>query len=330
MLVTEESFLQYPADMVLFNAKSTNFYQRILKKFFLAKTLCTIRNKYDVFHFNFGSSLFHYPSLNLPLLDLPAYPKTAKLVFTYNGCDARQKHSAMRRSRISACKHDNCYSGSCRSVNFDKQKCASIHKMDKYAHAIFALNPDLLYYLPDRARYLPYTIASWSDISPQCFLSFPRPFRIAHAPTNRVAKGSDAVFSAIAKLKRIYGEQNIVFNCIENMPHSEALKQYSKAHVVIDQLRTGWYGALAVESMRMGRPVIVYLRNADFHLIPASMANDCKTAFIQATEFNIVQVLQELIENPSLLDSYREAALDFVHRWHEPSSIAREVLKIYE
>ncbi len=54
--------------------------------------------------------------------------------------------------------------------------------------------------------------------------------------------------------------KNIRFEIIENKPNKEAIEIYKKADIVIDQVLVGWYGAFAVEVMKMGKPVAVFIR----------------------------------------------------------------------
>ena len=44
------------------------------------------------------------------------------------------------------------------------------------------------------------------------------------------------------------------------MTHGEALGRLAAADLVVDQLVLGWYGAVAVEAMALGRPVLAYIR----------------------------------------------------------------------
>lgn len=329
VLVAGSNPLRYPSDISINYSQGTSSLAQILRALTLLKAFLSVRNKYDVFHFNFGSSLIHLPGKGLPLLDVPFYPRRAKRIFTFNGCDARQKYPTMQRCNTSACHHHDCYGGICCDSQVDKAKENSIFKVEKYADAIFALNPDLLYFLPARAQFLPYTIASWNKLAPIEWKDIRAPLRLAHAPTNRAAKGSDAVFNAVEILQKEYGKDKIVLDCIENIPHSAAVARYAQCHLVIDQLRVGWYGALAVEAMRLGKPTLVYLREEDFHFLPTDMATDCRSAFVHAHEGNLVEVLRPFVEDISLLRPIRDAAVEYVHKWHDPLQVAKIVTESY-
>ncbi|HKD34976.1 MAG TPA: hypothetical protein VKB73_16180, partial [Gaiellaceae bacterium] len=81
--------------------------------------------------------------------------------------------------------------------------------------------------------------------------------RVAHAPSKRSVKGTDAVLAAIESLAA--RGVPIELDLIEGVPNREARLRYAAAHVVVDQLRIGWYGMLAIESMALAKPVVVHL-----------------------------------------------------------------------
>src|SRR5439155_7816344 len=81
--------------------------------------------------------------------------------------------------------------------------------------------------------------------------------RIAHAPSKRAVKGTETVLAAIASL-RARGAP-VELDLIEGVPNRQARLRYAAADVVIDQLRVGWYGMLAIESMALAKPVVVHL-----------------------------------------------------------------------
>src|SRR5690242_7052347 len=108
VLTLSRSKIGYPSDIHLYDeSQSPSRYYKLFKR------ICAflkIRNRYDVFHFNFGMSLIHL--LQHPIFyhfDLPFYPKSARLFVTYNGCDARQKYPTMQRAPIAACHNKDCY-----------------------------------------------------------------------------------------------------------------------------------------------------------------------------------------------------------------------------
>jgi hypothetical protein len=329
VLVLNSTWLRYPADRTLLTGHPVTLLERLAVKKKLITEFLHIRNRYDVFHFNSGISLMTFEKLSCPLAELPFYPKKARLVFTYNGCDARMSAFTARNNPHAPCSSPQCYGGVCKDGSLDVIRQRNIAKMTSYAHAVFALNPDLLRFLPDNARLLPYTISGWNEIErSEKVPGSGKKLVIAHAPTNRIAKGSAVIMPALEKLSSLYPGK-IETLLVENMPHAEALAAYTRADLIIDQIRLGWYGALAVEGMKMGKPVLAYVREEDLCFLPPDMRRDVTEALVNATQESLFKCLCELVENPVLLRRYAEAGYEYVLRWHNPDVVARQTLAAY-
>lgn len=323
VLTTSDNWLNYPYDISLHWEKK-NAIGVFLSS---VRTFLKYRNKFDVFHFNFGSTLIDFRTYGAHHLDLPFYPRNRKIIFTYNGCDARQKFKTMERVPFAACYEKECYAGMCNSVKKDKMREKRINYVSKYADHIFAVNPDLLYFLPENmSSFLPYAIASWYEIHAIPY-KIDRQIRIIHSPTDRATKGSHYIIQALDSLKKRYDIKVIL---IENIPHKGALEIYKQADLVIDQVLTGWYGGFGVELMKMGKPVCVFIREEDLKFIPKQMARDLEEAVINVNPFNIENILEGYLENPGLLYQRSKAGLEYVHRWHDPIYVAKITRSVYE
>jgi len=327
VLVLYEHLLQYPADRVLFRKHQKSLARKILVIPSLIKEVYRIRKNYDIFHFNFGSSLIDLRRLGLHLIDLPFYE--GKIVVTYNGCDARQKYPTIHRVAFSACHQGDCYQGICNNSARDEMKRLRIAKFDQYAHGVFAVNPDLMHFLPKRAKFLPYAISNWDTIRTLPYHGINKRLKIVHSPTNRAAKGSDSIIQCLKLIKQRYGDF-VELLLIENLPNEKARELYAQADLAIDQILIGWYGGFAVEVMKMGIPVVAFIRKEDLQFLPKAMADDCEKAIIQADPTSLFTKLQEIIENASILRPCREAALEYVHRWHDPIKVAQMTKSVYE
>lgn len=324
VLVARDTWLGYPADICL-NLENAGALAKLVK---LAAAFLSLRNKYDVFHFNAGSSLIHSLSYCLNHLELPLYPKEAKLFVTYNGCDARQKYPTIERTDVAPCHDQNCYGGQCNSGRLDERRRLGIDKMSRFARHMWALNPDLLHFLPTgKASFLPYSIAipEAMPISNQ----MNGRLRIVHAPTNREAKGSQYILAALERLA-ISHPGTFEIRLVETLPHAEALKIYRGADLVLDQVLIGWYGGLAVEAMHLGRPVVARIAKEDLRFIPDQMARDVLETVIQADNDSIYQVLVECIEDRAKLRRHAEASSEYVRKWHDPKYVAALTKEKYE
>lgn len=323
VLSYESGRFGYPSDICLHWERKSSL-GRLANAF---GTFLKIKDRYDVFHFNYGRTLIDDYKLRLNNLDLPYYPAAAKKIFTFNGCDARIKSRSMELYEVTPCSEADCNGGICSNGTLDRIKRRSIAKITEYADHIFAVNPDLLHNLPpDLSTFLPYAIASWYQIERQPY-SPGEKIKIAHAPTNRAVKGSSYILAALEKLSRRYP---IEVCLIENVPHAEALRLYASADLVIDQVLAGWYGGVAVEVMKMGKPLAVYIREEDLVFIPPAMAEDLRNSVINLTPFTVEEVLESYLENRQLLNSKAEAAYHYVMRWHDPVYVASLTKQAYE
>lgn len=322
VLYESNNWIDYPCDILA--PVSNNVYKRYLS---LVPLLMELINKYDVFHFNYGKTLFDWygviNNIELPLL------KGKKVCVTYNGCDARQKYKTIEREDICCCKYEDCYGGVCNSIKQDRIKEKRIKKFERFGAHFFSLNPDLMHYLPQNATFLPYTICHWDRIERlREGVQSKKVIKVVHAPTNRTVKGTDAVIRAVENLKKA-GNQ-VELTLVEKMSNDEALKKYAEADIVVDQLRIGWYGAFAVEVMRMGKPVVAYINENDLKFIPSEMSRDCKEAIINANEYTIEDVLGRYIDNREELKQKCDAQWEYVNKWHNPVYVASITKKIYE
>ena len=150
--------------------------------------------------------------------------------------------------------------------------------------------------------------------------------RIAHAPSKRAVKGTEAVLAAVESL-RARGAP-VELDLIEGVPNREARLRYAAADVVVDQLRVGWYGMFAIESMALAKPVVVHL--------DADAAAETEEAFglelplVRADEGSLEDVLAGLVEVRERLPELGRRSREYVERVHAHTAVARRVLEIYE
>jgi len=279
---------------------------------------------YEILHFNFGSTLMNYPKLGLHNIDLFLY-KNKRVFVTYNGSDARQHYNqpigwdkVSTEDKSTLQKNDiEIRTIQKRIINFSK---IAIHN--------FALNPDLIKFLPSNTTFLPYTISNWEGINfcPPNFNSSKT--IIVHAPTNRAIKGSNLVIPILERLKKLY-PYNIDYIIVEGLSSEQAMKEYLKADLIIDQLIIGWYGAFAAEAMKMGKPVMVYIHSEDLIHIPSEMAKDLLNSIINVNLINLQDKLLEIIHDKTILKNYSDNGFIYVNKWHHPEYVAQIVKEYY-
>jgi glycosyltransferase involved in cell wall biosynthesis len=150
--------------------------------------------------------------------------------------------------------------------------------------------------------------------------------RVAHAPSKRSVKGTESVISAVETL-RARGAP-IELDLIEGVPNREARLRYAAADVIVDQLKIGWYGMFAIESMALAKPVVVHL---DEHAAAETEdAFGLELPLVRADEGTLENVLAGLLEVRETLPELGRRSREYVERVHAHTSVARRVLEIYE
>jgi glycosyltransferase involved in cell wall biosynthesis len=298
---------------------------------------------FDVIHFNFGSTIapqrtardqpgtgtrlrdhvFLAYSAAFEQLDLPLLARSGKAIFvTFQGDDARQGDisAALGSSAPVEAAPGHYTPGS------DVDKRRRIARFDRYAAGIYALNPDLLHFLPARARFVPYAHVDARAWEPPERSGSLRPL-VLHAPTNREIKGTRFVLDAVSRLQA--EGVDFEFQLVEGLPHAEAKALYRHADLVVDQLLIGWYGGLAVELMALARPVVAYLREDDLGVLPPEMR--AEIPIVSARPQTIYSVLKELLTSRrGELAELGRRGRAYVERWHDPLGIAKRIVADYE
>jgi hypothetical protein len=322
VLVYRSEWLNYPCDIDL----DTRSLSKLGKLTTIGKLLLRAARDYDIIHFNAGRSLMKSSPGGIPWLsraDLAYFKMLGKgIVVTYQGCDVRQKTVCEDIFEINGCRY--C-TNPC-SPELDAHKAYMVEGFDRYADAIFSLNPDLLNVLPSRAEFLPYTTIDPAEWTPVPLDPNKRAFTILHAPTNRGLKGTPFILEAVDTLKGSHPEVELLL--VEKVPHDQVRAYYERADLVIDQLLLGWYGGFAVEAMALGRPVLAYIREEDLHFIPDEMRADIPV--LNANPGDVAAVLERAITHRVELVDVGAKSRAYIEKWHDPLKIADRVKATYE
>jgi hypothetical protein len=320
-LALEPSPYGYEADEVLFPSGANRLNREWRRLSFVLRRL----RAFDVVHFNFGTTLMpsRHPASH-PLarayatlvegLDARLLPARTAMFVTYQGDDARQ--AAPRFDDLPAGYFD---------PRADAAKRKAIERLTGRADGVFALNPDLLTVLPPTASFLPYASVDpreWQPVSP----GYDGPAVVAHAPTDRGVKGTEHVVRAVETL-RAEGV-SVELAIVEGVTQQQARAIYQRADVVVDQLLTGWYGAVAVEAMALAKPVIAHIDPSDLARVPVELAREMP--IVRARADTLESTLRGLIADGPRLSELGTAGRAFVERWHDPRAVARTTVDAYE
>jgi hypothetical protein len=146
---------------------------------------------------------------------------------------------------------------------------------------------------------------------------------IAHAPTNRQIKSTDAFLAAVWRL------QNegfpVELDLIEHTPWKECLARKAKADIFFDQVILG-YGCNALEAWGMGIPVIAGAQDDTLDEMERRFG---QLPFYHATEETIYDALKEMVESPELRRRYGKIGHDYVKRYHDYPVVVEQLKGIY-
>lgn len=343
----DQDYLGYKVDRVIIDIREPIVLQ-MLKAL---KAGSYVFGRWDVVHFNYGSTLFSnggklvsrrsgestrrgltgalsgilgmaaglMQRMELGILRARRIP----YFVLYQGDDARQGDYSLAHYDISIATQ---VPASYYTPRSDRWKRRQIQLMTRRAAGVYAVNPDLLNVLPAKAEFLPYGHVAIPEWTPHFTQGEHDELVFVHAPSNRQVKGTAHILAALDELQT--EGYRFRLELIEGMSNVDALERYKEADVVIDQLYAGWYGGVAVEAMALGKPVVAYLRTSDFQHLPHEMAKELP--FFQATPTTIKDVLRCILELPrgELLERAKRSRA-FVERWHDPAAIAARLADDY-
>ena len=200
------------ADECLWKEKKSLFSKEVQRwKLLIRAFWC-----FDVIHYNFGTPILRW-QYNQTTISQKFKPLSLVLSFyvsfcgvierlllkhkviaiTYQGDDARQCDYSRQAFKYSIAQEvDSKYY----PEDSDQQKRGAIKKFDKMADLIYALNPDLLYVLPARAKFTAYAhidLNEWK-LTPHPQSKIPI---VLHAPSHAGAKGTRFILDAVTQLR---------------------------------------------------------------------------------------------------------------------------------
>jgi hypothetical protein len=159
--------------------------------------------------------------------------------------------------------------------------------------------------------------------------------RVAHAPTNRKIKSTDALIAAVDRL-RSEGAA-IELDVIEKVSNAECMQRKARADVFVDQVILG-YGCNAIEAWGMGIPVIAGIdveRGPALirQPIPASTPELMRSTWgefpwYDANEATLYDALAAMLD-AKVRARYAKRGLAHVRRWHDAPVVVKRAQDIY-
>ncbi len=140
--------------------------------------------------------------------------------------------------------------------------------------------------------------------------------RIGHAPTSRLAKGTDEILKELHRLQQRYPVEIVL---IENVPHQKALSLKASCDIFVDTIGELGYGVNSLEALAMGIPTAVQILE-DFEKTLGDHP------FINISKNTIAEKLVPFIESPELRKQYGEKGKFWVQERHDPLKISQSIL----
>lgn len=264
--------------------------------------------KFDTFHFHYGYSLFPF---GLDLYFLKKLKKT--VIMEYHGSDIRW---VFKRDKPDYFYCDNL-------PVFTRRAKKNILRTFKYVNQFILHDYELLEHLPECSKtvyFVPLRIETDRFIPQYPLITCKRPV-IVHAPSNPEVKGSKYVIKAVEHLKLKY---DFEFVLIKDMSQKEAVKAYSRADIIVDQLFTGTYGVFSIEAMALGKPVIAYISEEMKGQFPDELP------IVSAAIDTVEEKIEGLLTNPRLRHSLGVQGREYVENYHNYRYAAKQLIKIYD
>ncbi len=269
--------------------------------------------RFDVFHFHFGRSLFPDQWGGVPpLWDLPIYRALGKKVFfTFHGSDCRIRAIHLETNPWSYYRTSDIPAD-------DDRTQKVIQVVRTYADRMFVVSPDYLSFIPD-AVVMPRLIdlAEWPEQAP-AQRDVPT---VLHVPSRRGTKGTDRILAGLHELEA----EGVPFNLrlLEGVPHEEARKAIQDADIVVDNVITGDYEVVSIEAMASNRVAVA-------NVFPAVSAAYPGNPVYPVDPETFVDRMRDLIMD---VDGRRERAARgraHVAATHDAPVIAARLLEHYE
>ena len=147
----------------------------------------------------------------------------------------------------------------------------------------------------------------------------PRPL-VVHAPSSREKKGTAEVIAALQGL-------DVDLDIVEGVPHEEARARYARADIVVDQLKAGWHGVFALESMALGKPVVTYLKP---DVVERSAEGfGIRIPIVPTTAETLARDIEPLVAQPALRKELGAQSRAYVEQVHDIDRVADRLLDVY-
>lgn len=266
--------------------------------------------QFDLFHFHFGETFL--PNKQ----DLQQLKEAGKKIVVHH-------HGSEVRSLSKARKYNNPYV-KVKPEWTDERIHQNLQMLSSYVNHAIVPDYELYPYITPYYRNI-HVIQNAVQMD-QYTPSFPSRVKkmplVVHAPTHRDLKGTDYVLSAVRELKN----EGIPFQfqLLEHMTEKEVKAAMKQSDIVIDQLRIGSYGFVAIEGMAFGKPVISFIRPDLVTTFPSGLP------ICNANPLTIKEKLRDLLLNPVKRYDLGQKGRQYAMQFHDIHKQVEKYIRIYQ
>lgn len=200
---------------------------------------------------------------------------------------------------------------------------------EKYARLgrrnLLVSTPDLLHKLPG-ALWQPNHVPVHSPPYMPLLKKPAAPLVLAHSPTRKDLKNTDALKATVAALQA--EGVSFVLDCIDDVPHTECLARKRRAHIAFDHLQ-GYYGVSSLESLSMGLPTIAGLDGLSRRCL-LEYSGAASLPWVVSSLETLAQDLRSLLEDEPSRAAIGEASRQFMVSHFDDAKAARNLVAFWE
>jgi len=168
------------------------------------------------------------------------------------------------------------------------------------------------------AHGLPWMPDTRPDLS-RCANRPPGRFIVAHAPTSRKVKDTDAIIKALGSI------DGIVLDIIERVDNETCLRRKGRASIYVDQFRL-CYGLNSIEAWAMGMPAIA---NAEEVTIKRILEAIGFLPFVCCPLADLRKMILKLRDDPKFYADSVTRGKQCYENFHSPAIVAQKALVYY-
>lgn len=176
---------------------------------------------------------------------------------------------------------------------------------------IFVSTPDLLRHAPGSV-WCPIVVNPADWWSENRAWPSSRRMIVAHAPSNRLLKGSDDIEPA---LRRLEVEGLIEYRLIHGVPYSDMPRHYAEADIVLDHFLIGNYSMVTIEALAAGCLVIGHVDEPTRQAVLNTTG--LQVPVVEADIRTLEQVLRRTVADGDAINELRQRGPEFVRRVHD-------------